>query len=112
MELKSNYTSPVLTDPSPLNKSRLGIHSSLMPFSQAGVGPSFSGKYVTVTRKKPAKLDDVTSNGWLDAMKSHRLLARSSIKVLILKSLQMILNLATAVGCLSIHQRSTLLSKL
>ncbi|KAK4844415.1 hypothetical protein QYF36_019991 [Acer negundo] len=68
MEFKSNHASPVLTDPSPLNKSRRGIHSSLMPFSQAG--PSFSGKYVTVTRKKPAKLDDVRSNGWLDAMKS------------------------------------------
>ncbi|KAJ0105384.1 hypothetical protein Patl1_18548 [Pistacia atlantica] len=68
MELKSNHASPVLTDPSPLNKSKLGIHSSLLPYSSAG--PSFSGKYVTVPRKKPGKLDDVRSNGWLDAMKS------------------------------------------
>lgn len=69
MELKSNHASPVLTDPAPINKSRLGIPSSLMPYSQQGASFS-SGKYVSIPRKKPAKLDDVRSNGWLDAMKS------------------------------------------
>ncbi|BBH03177.1 Haloacid dehalogenase-like hydrolase superfamily protein [Prunus dulcis] len=34
-------------------------------------GASFSsGKYINIPRKKPGKLDDVRSNGWLDAMKS------------------------------------------
>lgn len=60
MELKSNHSSPVLTDPVPINKSRLGIHSNLLS----------SGKYITIPIKKPGKVDDVWSNGWLDAMKS------------------------------------------
>lgn len=70
MELKPTHSSPVLTDPAPVNKSRLGIPSSLLPYSQQG--PSFpaSGKYITIPRKKPGKLDDVRSNGWLDAMKA------------------------------------------
>ncbi|GLU05609.1 hypothetical protein SLE2022_227020 [Rubroshorea leprosula] len=49
MELKSNHASPVLNS---LNKPRL------------------PAKYVTIPRKKPGKLDDVLSNGWLDAMRS------------------------------------------
>ncbi|RVW50625.1 putative trehalose-phosphate phosphatase G [Vitis vinifera] len=69
MDLKSNHASPVLTDPAPVNKSRLGIPSGLLPYSQPGTGFS-SGKYVIIPRKKPGKLDDVRSNGWLDAMKS------------------------------------------
>ncbi|WRX17090.1 Trehalose-phosphatase - like 2 [Theobroma cacao] len=69
MELKSNHSSPVLTDPTPINKSRLGIHSSLLSYPQSG-GSLSSGKYMTIPRKKPGKLDDVRSNGWLDAMKS------------------------------------------
>lgn len=68
MDLNSTNASPVLTDPSPLNKSRLGIHSSLFPYSQSG--PSFSTSVLSIPRKKPAKLDDVRSNGWLDAMES------------------------------------------
>lgn len=70
MELKPTHSSPVLTDPAPVNKSRLGIPSSLLPYSQQG--PSFpaSGKYIMIPRKKPGKLDDVRSNGWLDAMKA------------------------------------------
>ncbi|KAF3448381.1 hypothetical protein FNV43_RR09094 [Rhamnella rubrinervis] len=69
MELKSNHASPVLAETAPINKSRLGIPSSLLPYSQQGA--SFpSGKYVSIPRKKPGKLDDVRSNGWLDAMKS------------------------------------------
>ncbi|XVE65032.1 hypothetical protein DITRI_Ditri07aG0149400 [Diplodiscus trichospermus] len=69
MELKSNHSSPVLTDPVPVNKSRLGIHSNLLSYPQSG-GSLSSGKYMTIPRKKPGKLDDVRSNGWLDAMKS------------------------------------------
>lgn len=69
MDLKSNHASPVLTDPAPINKSRLGIHSGLLPYAQQGASFS-SSKYVTIPRKKPAKLDDVRSNGWLDAMKA------------------------------------------
>ncbi|KAL6556288.1 hypothetical protein OROGR_005576 [Orobanche gracilis] len=68
MDLKSRKTSPVLADPAPLNKSRLGIRSGLLPRSQSG--QSFSTSIPTVPRKKPGKLDDVRSNGWLDAMKS------------------------------------------
>ncbi|XWS61949.1 hypothetical protein CRYUN_Cryun07bG0168400 [Craigia yunnanensis] len=69
MELKSNHSSPVLTDPIPVNKSRLGIHSNLLSYPQSG-GSLSPGKYMTIPRKKPGKLDDVRSNGWLDAMKS------------------------------------------
>lgn len=61
MELNSNHTSSVLKDPSPPvnNKSRLGVSSKSTP----------SGRFVmTPPWKKPAKLDDVRSNGWLDAM--------------------------------------------
>lgn len=70
MDLKSTKASPVLTDPasSPLSKSRLGIQTSLLPYSQSGA--SFSSSVLTIPRKKPGKLDDVRSNGWLDAMKS------------------------------------------
>ncbi|XVF10793.1 hypothetical protein REPUB_Repub07fG0213800 [Reevesia pubescens] len=64
MELKSTHSSPVITDPIPINKSRLGIHSNLLSYPQSG------GKYMAIPRKKPGKLDDVRSNGWLDAMKS------------------------------------------
>ncbi|XP_057811097.1 probable trehalose-phosphate phosphatase F [Salvia miltiorrhiza] len=68
MDLKSTKASPVLADPAPMNKSRLGIHSGLLPCSQSG--PSFSTAVSSIPRKKPGKLDDVCSNGWLDAMKS------------------------------------------
>ncbi|CAN4077924.1 unnamed protein product [Withania somnifera] len=68
MDLNSTKASPVLTDPAPLNKSTLGIHSSLFPYSQSG--PSFSTSVLSIPRKKTAKLDDIRSNGWLDEMKS------------------------------------------
>ncbi|CAI9755361.1 unnamed protein product [Fraxinus pennsylvanica] len=68
MDLKSAKASPVLTDPSPINNSRLGLHSTLLPYSQSG--PSFSTSILSIPRRKPGKLDDVRSNGWLDAMKS------------------------------------------
>ncbi|XP_040989310.1 probable trehalose-phosphate phosphatase F [Juglans microcarpa x Juglans regia] len=72
MDLKSNHASPVLTDPPPINKLRLGIPSgllALLPHSQPGALFS-SSKYVTIPRKKTGMINDVRSNGWLDAMKS------------------------------------------
>lgn len=69
MDLKSNHSSPVLTNPSPLSKIRLGVHSNLFPYPQPGASFS-SSKYMTIPRRKPGKFDDVNSNGWLDAMKS------------------------------------------
>ncbi|KAM3263613.1 putative trehalose-phosphate phosphatase F [Capsicum annuum] len=68
MDLNSTNASPVLTDPSPLNESRLGIHSSLFPYSQSG--PPFSTSVLSIPRKKPLKLDDGRSNSWLEAMRS------------------------------------------
>ncbi|KAJ8767634.1 hypothetical protein K2173_018192 [Erythroxylum novogranatense] len=67
MDVKSNHSPPVLSDPIPISKSKLSIHSNLLPYPQSG--PTFSsGKYIGISRKKPGKLDDVRSNGWLDAM--------------------------------------------
>lgn len=69
MDLKSNHTAPVLTDPSPLGKSRLGVHSGLFPYSPPGAAfqPSL---LLTIPRKKTGILDDVRSSSWLDAMKA------------------------------------------
>ncbi|XP_061357785.1 probable trehalose-phosphate phosphatase F [Gastrolobium bilobum] len=68
MDLKSSHVSSVLTDPVPVNKSRLGIHSSsVRTYSQ----PDSPGKFSrTGSRKGAGSLDDVRSNGWLDAMKA------------------------------------------
>ncbi|XP_009625712.1 putative trehalose-phosphate phosphatase F isoform X2 [Nicotiana tabacum] len=68
MDLNSANASPVLTDPSLINKSTFRICSNLLPYSQSG--PSISTSVLMIPRKKPGKLDDVRSNGWLDAMKS------------------------------------------
>ncbi|KAJ6703736.1 TREHALOSE-PHOSPHATE PHOSPHATASE F-RELATED [Salix viminalis] len=69
MDVDSNHSSPVLADPASINNSRLGIYSNLLPYSPPG-GSLSSSKYVNISRKKPGKLDEVCSNGWLDAMKS------------------------------------------
>lgn len=70
MDLKPSHGSPILTDPVPVNKSRLGIHSSLLACSQQDSTPS-PGKYPkSNSRKSMGSLDDVRSNGWLDAMKA------------------------------------------
>ncbi|OVA03453.1 Trehalose-phosphatase [Macleaya cordata] len=71
MDLKSNYVAPVLTDPLPINKSRLGSYSSLLPCSPPGMALS-PVLCLTIPRKKPipGKLEDVRFSGWLDAMKS------------------------------------------
>ncbi|KAG8382401.1 hypothetical protein BUALT_Bualt05G0073500 [Buddleja alternifolia] len=66
MDINSTNGSPVVADSSPTAKSGLRIYSSLLPYSQSG--SSFSTGVLAVPRKKPAKLDDVCSNGWLDAM--------------------------------------------
>lgn len=62
MDLKSTKASPIVTGSIPESKSRIGIRSSLLPYSQSA--PPFS------PRKKPGLLDDVRSNGWLDAMEA------------------------------------------
>ncbi|OMO94908.1 Trehalose-phosphatase [Corchorus capsularis] len=69
MDLKSNHTAPVLADPAPISKSRLGVHSGLLPYSPPGAVFS-PNLFLTVPRKKTGILDDVRASGWLDAMKS------------------------------------------
>ncbi|CAL9093016.1 unnamed protein product, partial [Musa textilis] len=70
MDLKSNHSSPVLADPVPLSKSRLGLPSNMTPFSPAAAPYSSSGLYLQIPRRKVGKLDDVRANSWLDAMKA------------------------------------------
>ena len=64
MDLSSVNASPVLADPVPINQTILGFHSSVFSLSS---GTSFP---LLIPKKKPGKLDDVRSNGWLDAMQS------------------------------------------
>ncbi|KAL2550136.1 Trehalose-phosphate phosphatase A [Forsythia ovata] len=68
MDLKPNHTSPVLTDSASMNNSRMGIHSSLLPYSPNGSVFSRS-LFLTIPRRRPGILDDVRSS-LLDAMKS------------------------------------------
>lgn len=70
MDLKSNNAAPVLTDPAaPMNKSRLGMHSRLLPYSPPlTVFPP--GFLLAIPRKKTGILDEFRSSIWLDAMKS------------------------------------------
>lgn len=69
MDLKSNHNSPILTDPAPISKSRLGVHLNMLPYASApGVG--FSPNMLLIPRKKTGVLDDVRASSWLDAMKS------------------------------------------
>lgn len=78
MDLKSNHT-PVLTDAAPVTKSRLGVHSSLLPYSHTGT--TFThGMLLTIPRKKTGILEDVRCSGWLDAMKSSSPPARKITK--------------------------------
>lgn len=69
MDLKSKHNSPVIAEPVPINKSRLGIASSLLPYPLPGAAFSH-GLYLTVPKKKTGILDDVRSCSWIDAMKS------------------------------------------
>ncbi|KAK2653552.1 hypothetical protein Ddye_013408 [Dipteronia dyeriana] len=80
MDLKSNHTAPVLTDPAPISKSRLGVHSNLLPYSHQG---AFSSDlFLNIPRKKTGILDDVRACSWLDAMKAssppHRKMMKDS----------------------------------
>ncbi|KAI4324901.1 hypothetical protein MLD38_030344 [Melastoma candidum] len=69
MDLKSNHSSPVLADTAPLNKSRLGLRSSLQ--TRPAPSPALtSGLHLMVPRKKTGVLDDVRYSVCLDAMKS------------------------------------------
>ncbi|KAI8540282.1 hypothetical protein RHMOL_Rhmol09G0250700 [Rhododendron molle] len=79
VDRKSSDSAPVLTDPAPMNNSRLGLHSSL----HSPQGVVFSpGLFLTGSKKKTVALDDVRTSSWLDAMKSssptHRKLAKDS----------------------------------
>ncbi|XVF54976.1 hypothetical protein PTKIN_Ptkin05aG0223800 [Pterospermum kingtungense] len=67
MDLKSNHTAPVLADPAPISKSRLGVRSGLIPYSPPGAVFS-ANLFLTVPRKKAGILDDVRSS--CEAMKS------------------------------------------
>ncbi|KAG5034753.1 hypothetical protein AAZX31_04G112200 [Glycine max] len=68
MDLKPNLN-PVLTDATPLTRSRLGVPSGLSPYSP--IGATFPhGNMLAIPRKKTGILDDFRSSGWLDAMKS------------------------------------------
>lgn len=69
MDLKSNHNSPILTDPVPMSKSRLGVHSNMLPYG-ATPGVGFSPNLLLIPRKKTGVLDDVRASRWLDAMKS------------------------------------------
>ena len=67
MDLKS----PVLADPAPINKSRLGIHHSLMPYSPKPQRAMLAhGLLLSIPWKKAGILDDVRTVSWLDVMKS------------------------------------------
>ncbi|KAK7264403.1 hypothetical protein RJT34_32012 [Clitoria ternatea] len=69
MDLKSSHISPVLTDPVPVNKSRLGMNSSLAPYNSQQDSSLSPGKASrSGSRKSMGGVDDVRSNGWLDAM--------------------------------------------
>ncbi|KAL2540077.1 Trehalose-phosphate phosphatase A [Abeliophyllum distichum] len=89
MDLKSNHASPILTDPAPapipMNNTRLGIHSGLLPYSPNGSAFS-STLFLTIPRRKPGILDDVRSS-LLDAMilssPTHNKLAKDSSTELI-----------------------------
>ncbi|KAI5411327.1 hypothetical protein KIW84_056427 [Lathyrus oleraceus] len=70
MELKANHTS-LLAETATLTRtrSRLGTPSTLS-CSPTGGSTFLHGPSLTIPRKKNGVLDDVRSNGWLDAMRS------------------------------------------
>ncbi|XP_008787005.1 probable trehalose-phosphate phosphatase F [Phoenix dactylifera] len=72
MDLKPKHNSPVLTDPVPVNNSRLGLPSNITPYSPQGPAYPSSSMYLTISRRKPmpSKLDDVRHGGLPDAMGS------------------------------------------
>ncbi|EOA13525.1 hypothetical protein CARUB_v10026589mg [Capsella rubella] len=70
MDIKSGHSSPVMTDSPPISNARLTIRQNRLPYSSAAALSPNSNLLLTVPRKKTGVLDDVKSNGWLDAMKS------------------------------------------
>lgn len=68
MDLQSNHSSPVLTDPIPVNNSRMELSSNL-GYSSTMYS---SGLYLSIPRRKviTSNSDDVKGSGWLDAMRS------------------------------------------
>jgi trehalose 6-phosphate phosphatase len=70
--MKSGHSSPVMTDSPPISNSRLTIRQNRLPYSSAAATAISQNNnlLLTVPRKKTGILDDVKSNGWLDAMKS------------------------------------------
>jgi len=72
MDMKSGHSSPVMTDSPPISNSRLTIRQNRLPYSSAAATAISQNNnlLLTVPRKKTGILDDVKSNGWLDAMKS------------------------------------------
>ncbi|XP_044468806.1 trehalose-phosphate phosphatase A-like [Mangifera indica] len=79
MDLKSNHTAPVLADSAPINKSRLGVHSCMLPYSSG----AFSDLFLNIPWKKTGILNDVRAHSWLDAMKAsspppHRKIIKDS----------------------------------
>ncbi|XP_031496289.1 probable trehalose-phosphate phosphatase F [Nymphaea colorata] len=72
MDVESNQASSVLADTTLLTKSRLGSRN-LVPCSSTKNCPSIvpGGHYLPIRKKnRPSNLEDVYSNGWLDAMKA------------------------------------------
>ncbi|KMS98864.1 hypothetical protein BVRB_3g067590 [Beta vulgaris subsp. vulgaris] len=62
---------PVLADPAPIKKSRLSMHSSILPYSPQPQRALFAtGMLLSIPRKKTGVLDDVRTAAWLDSMKS------------------------------------------
>ncbi|CAN6482304.1 unnamed protein product [Victoria cruziana] len=79
MDVESNQASSVLADPTLLTKSRLGSRN-LVPCSSTKTCASVlpGGHYLPIRKKnRPSNLEDVYSNGWLDAMKASSPPARA-----------------------------------
>ncbi|KAL3647463.1 hypothetical protein CASFOL_008431 [Castilleja foliolosa] len=66
--MESNHTSPVLTDSAPMNNTRLGIHSAMLPYAHntSAFSPTL---FLTIPRRRAGIIDDVRLS-MLDAMKS------------------------------------------
>ncbi|KAL5099437.1 hypothetical protein RYX36_003764, partial [Vicia faba] len=75
--LRPSHDSPIHNDLVLANKSRIGIHYSLLACSQQD-SPLSPGKYTKSNSKKNmGSLDDVRSNGMLDAMRASSPLRKS-----------------------------------
>lgn len=71
MDLKTNHASPVLTENSPVNISRLPFRQNWLPCPSPTATAVFpAGLHLTVPKKRTGILEDVFYTGWLDAMKA------------------------------------------